>query len=275
MLACVDDQQFGAALRAARVKRRMTQRELATLAGVSASSVSRLERGLLETLAVRTIRAIGKVLGVSIELLPRSRAASLERVANSAHAALTEAVVRWLGSFSGWSIRAEVGFSNYGDRGVIDLVCWHAGRRALLVIELKTELVDINGLLGALDRYARNAVVAVTPLGWRPLTVARLLVIGESDHGRARVRAHASLFNAALPDRVRAVRAWLRDPVGDLAGLMFFANAHPGTANGRVATVRRVRRPRTTLAEHDERSGRASDKSPAGSEAAQRHRVAR
>jgi len=275
MLAGVDDQVFGAALRAARVKRRMTQREVATLAGVSASSVSRLERGLVETLAVRTIRAIGKVWEVSIELLPRSRAGSLERVANSAHASLTEAVLRWLGSFAGWSVRPEVGFSNYGDRGVIDLICWHAGRRALLVIELKTELVDINGLLGMLDRYARNAVVAVAPLGWRPLKVARLLVIGESDHGRARVRAHASLFNAALPDRVRAVRAWLRDPVGDLAGLMFFANSHPGTANARVATVRRVRRPRAGLPEHDERARRASDGSPSGSEAAPRPGVRR
>jgi transcriptional regulator with XRE-family HTH domain len=253
----VDDQRFGAVIRAARVKRRLTQRELAGAAGVSSSSVSRLERGLLDTLSMRTIRTITRVLDVRVELSPRSRSADLERVASAAHASLAEAVVAWLATFAGWIVRPEIGFSHYGERGVIDLVCWHATRPVLLVIELKTELVDINELLGVLNRYVRNAAVAVAPMGWTPELVARLLVIGDSDHNRSRVDAHATLFQAALPDRIKSIRAWLRDPVGDLSGLMFFANAHPGAANGRLVTVRRVRRPSPRAAEHGATEPRA------------------
>jgi len=168
----MDDQRFGTVIRATRVRRRMTQRELARSAGVSDGSVSRLERGHVVSMSMRTVRAIADVVGVRVELLPRSRAADLDRVASAAHASLAEAVVEWLARFSGWAVRPEIGFSNYGDRGVIDLVCWHAGRRALLVIELKTELVDINELLGTVNRYVRNAVRAVEPLGWNPLTVS-------------------------------------------------------------------------------------------------------
>lgn len=229
----------------------MTQLELATAAGVSASSVSRVERGLLDTLSMRTIRSIAKVLEVRVELLPRSRAADFERVASGSHASLTEAVVAWLRGFAGWVVHPEIGFSNYGERGVIDLVCWHAASRALLIIELKTELVDINALLGVLNRYVRNAKSAVRPMGWQPLTVCRLLVVGDSEFNRKRVEAHTSLFRAALPHRVRSVRAWLREPTGELAGLMFFANRHPGTVTDRFATVRRVRRPARRAVEHD------------------------
>src|SRR6185369_16399984 len=114
---------------------RLTQRELASAAGVSRSTVSRLERGVLDALSLRSIRAVAKVLDVRVELLPRSRAADLERVVSGAHAALAQAVVAWLGRFSGWVVRPEVGFSVYGERGVIDLACWHAATRSLLIIE--------------------------------------------------------------------------------------------------------------------------------------------
>jgi len=238
----VDDQRFGAVIRATRIARGVTQEELGRAARASGASISRLERGLAETLALRTIREIARALEVRVELLPRSRAAGIERIANAAHAALAEAVVAFVTRFGGWVVRPEVGFSHYGERGVIDLVCWHASRRALLIVELKTELVDINELLGTLDRYARNAVGAVAPMGWRPATVSRLLVIGDSHYNRSRVERHAGLFRAALPDRVVAARSFLRDPAAELAGLIFFANRHPGTANSRIATVRRVRR---------------------------------
>lgn len=264
-MSAMEDLRFGAAIRAARVRRGLTQRDVARLAGVSDASVSRLERGRFETMSLATIRAIAKVLEVAVELLPRSRAAEVERVVAGAHAALGEAVAAWFGTFAGWVIRPEVGFSNYGDRGVIDLVAWHAARRILVVIELKTELVDINDLLGALDRYARNASVAVAPFGWLPLTVARLLIVGDSDHNRTRVRDHAALFAAALPDRVAAVRRWLREPAGELRGLIFFANRHPRSTNRRFATVRRVRRAQRVpaastrrAAEHESRTAGAA-----------------
>ena len=62
---------------------------------------------------------------------------------NSKHSAMAETMTRWFGRQPGWVVRPEVSFSIYGERGVIDFIAWHAVRRALLLIELKTELVDV------------------------------------------------------------------------------------------------------------------------------------
>jgi hypothetical protein len=40
---------------------------------------------------------------------------------------------------------------------VIDILGWHAAARMILVIELKTEFVDINETMGTLDRKDRLA----------------------------------------------------------------------------------------------------------------------
>ena len=46
-------------------------------------------------------------------------------------------------------------FSIFGERGVIDVAAWNAEHRALLVIELKTDIVDVNELVGTFDRKVR------------------------------------------------------------------------------------------------------------------------
>jgi len=40
----------------------------------------------------------------------------------------------------------------YGERGVIDILCFHSPTGSLLVIELKTEIVDVQDLVGGVDR---------------------------------------------------------------------------------------------------------------------------
>ena len=242
----MDDLRFGAAVRAARVRRGWRQVDVAELAGVSDSTVSRLERGIVSTFQLRTIRAIAAVLEVSVEMQARSRAASFERVANQAHAALADRVVAWIDGVGGWQLRPEVSFSRFGDRGVVDLVGWHAGSRALLIIELKTEIVDVGELLGTLHKKGRNGREIASGLGWSPMTVSALLVISDSSFNRRRIGTNASTFHAALPARMPEVRRWLHLPgagaAEGLRGLMFFANRHPRQPNERLTVVRRVRR---------------------------------
>ena len=239
----MDDLRLGAALRAARIRRGWRQEDLAARAGASASVVSRIERGHLESIPLRTLRGVCKVLEVRLELLPRSRGADLDRTVNGRHAALTEAVVGWLGSLSGWEVRPEHSFSRYGERGVIDAVAWHAARRALLECELKTDVIDSGEILATLDQRRRLGRDIVTELGWEPATVSSLLIVGESDANRRRLAALASTFDAALPDRLIAIRTYLRNPDHAIRGLMFFANRHPGQATDSFATARRVRWP--------------------------------
>jgi transcriptional regulator with XRE-family HTH domain len=60
----MDDQRFGTVIRTLRIRRRLTQADLARLCGVSRATISRAERGHLEALSVRTIRSIAAALDV-------------------------------------------------------------------------------------------------------------------------------------------------------------------------------------------------------------------
>ena len=211
-------------------------------AHVSASVVSRLERGHLDSMQLRTLRSVSGALEIRLELLPRTRGADLDRMVNARHAALTEAVVAWLRSRSGWEVRPEHSFSHWGERGVIDIVAWNARHRALLECEHKTDVIDTGEVLATLDRRRRLGRDIVAELGWAPATVSSMLIVGDSDANRRRVATLASTFDAALPERSVAVRAYLRRPDHAIRGLIFFANRHPGQASNGFATAHRVRR---------------------------------
>jgi hypothetical protein len=124
---------------------------------------------------------------------------------------------------------------------VIDLLAWHPGRRALLVIELKTDLVDMNELVGTFGRKRRLAREVAMERGWDPLTISAWLIVASSRTNRRRVEAHRAMLHAALPDGGRAVGRWLRDPVGAVNGLSFWTDMR-GTTTGHDSTpIRRVR----------------------------------
>jgi hypothetical protein len=115
--------------------------------------------------------------------------------------------------------RARGPFAIYAERGVIDILAWHPGRRALLVIELKTDLADMNELLGTLDRKRRLAVQVAAGRGWDPVTISAWLIISESRTSRRRVAAHEAMLKSALPDDRRTIRRWVRDPIGQVQPL--------------------------------------------------------
>ena len=75
-------------------------------------------------------------------------------------------------------------FARVGERGSIDLLAWHASSRALLVIEIKTELVSLEGLLRPLDVKVRLAAEIAAKFGWRPLSISRLVVLPENSTAR-------------------------------------------------------------------------------------------
>ena len=75
---------------------------------------------------------------------------------NAGHAAMHQAAaVRFIRT--DWLLAPETTFSIYGERGSIDILAHHPPTASLLVVELKTDLVDVNGLMTAVDRYRRLA----------------------------------------------------------------------------------------------------------------------
>jgi len=131
-----------------------------------------------------------------------------------------------------------VSYAIYGERGVIDIVAWHPGRRAILVIELKTDIADVNQLIGKVGEKARLIRQIVRDRGWDPLTVSTWVIVASGRTNRARLAAHGAVLRAAFTADGRRVRAWLAEPVGSIAALSMWTDrdARP------LAPKRRVRR---------------------------------
>ncbi len=240
----VQDIAFGSRVRSVRVRLGLRQADVAARARVSSMTVSRIERGHLEALSVGTIRSVASVLEIRADFLPRWRGGDLDRLINASHARLAQACVRRIRGTSGWEVRPEVSFSIYGERGIVDLLAWHSERRALLVIELKTAIVDVGELLGTIDRKSRLAREVAARFDWTADSTSVALVIADGRTNRRRVADHVEVFRSALPDDGRRLAAWLRRPVGSVAGLMFLPDEHPRSLGQRIATRQRVRRPR-------------------------------
>lgn len=231
----MDDIAFGRLIRLARLERRWRQVDVARIAGVSRSTVSRLERGHLGEMPVDTVRAIAAALDIRVQLHARARAIDLDRVVNSRHSGLAAQLAGWIGSLPGWTVRPEVSYSEFGERGVVDLMCWHAASRSVLVIEIKTELLEFGTLLGKLDEKERLAPIIARRLGWDPLSISTGLLVADSMTNRRRAGAHAPLLRAALPDDARAVLRWLKRPSGAIHGLRFVSDSRPGHARSEFA----------------------------------------
>lgn len=176
--------------------------------------VSRLERGAIEPMTVRSLDQVASALGATLRIELRWRGEQLDRLMDAAHAALQELIVRSLRA-ADWKSEVEVSFNWYGDRGRCDAVAFHPGTSTLLVVEAKTRLGDVQDLLGRLDVKVRLGRQISRQLGWpEPAHVIPCLVIAESRTARRIVAAHAELF-ARFTHRGRAAQRWLADPESD------------------------------------------------------------
>jgi hypothetical protein len=118
-----------------------------------------------------------------------------------------------------WVLAPEVSFSIYGERGVIDILAWHPTERALLVIELKTDIVDVNDLVGSMDRRRRLAWSIARERGWDPLTVSTWVLVAASRTNRSRLVAHRTVLRNAFPADGRAMNRWLQQPTSEMNGM--------------------------------------------------------
>jgi hypothetical protein len=210
-------------------------------------TVSRIERGHLGTLSLDCLRAVTATLDIRVDVLGRWRAGDLDRLLNARHSRLHESVARAFRDLPEWITAPEVSFAFFGERGIIDILAWHPGRRALLVIELKTDIADVNELLGTADRKRRRAVEIAVERGWisandpRP-SVSLWVIVAETRTNERRVAEHEAMIRSALPADGRAIRAWLRNPRRPIAGLSIWAAEGDGPVRPVGGSTRRVRR---------------------------------
>lgn len=201
--------------------------------GLSASVVSRLERGEADRVALRSLGRVSNALGARIDLRLLWHGEGLDRLMDQGHAALVEDIVGLMRGF-GWSVSTEVSFNMRGERGSIDVLAFHPTQRVLLVIEAKSVVPDLQSMLSTIDRKARLAREVGALRGWQAEVVGRLLVLPDDRTARRRIARHEATFSAALPARTVEVKRWLRRPAGNLSGILFLATGRYMQARHRV-----------------------------------------
>ncbi len=243
--------RVGTVFRSIRQKQRLRQRDLSDRCGVSQGRISRIERGHLDEQTLASIRAVASALDVRVDLVPRWRSGDLDRLMARGHSALHESVARsFKDRWPAWVVVPEASFAIYGERGVIDILAWQPGHRALLVIELKTDIVDVNELLGTLDRKGRLARQVALERGWAAETVSRWLIIAPGRTNRRRIHEHEAMIRNALPDDRRAAEGWLAGPAGTIEALSYWPDIRGTTTRPRDRPIRRVRGPSRPRPEH-------------------------
>jgi transcriptional regulator with XRE-family HTH domain len=236
----MNDLRVGAAIRAERRRRGFRQRDVAELAGVSQQTVSRLELGGLDRLTIRVVRSMCRVLQVDVEFLLRSRGPNLDALVDARHAELVAAVVARLGEE--WTVITEFSFSEYGERGSVDVLAWRAASASLALIEVKSELDDIQAVLRSLDVKARLVPqVLARTRGWRAASIASVLVLPDESGTRRAIGRHEAIFARALPARTVEVRRWIEAPAGPLHGIWFLASTPDRRARRNSGSRGRVR----------------------------------
>ena len=223
----MDAVRIGGDVRLLRRRRGWSQRRLAAEARVSRWAVATLESGRAGRLRLDVAIAVVTALGGYLSLRVLFEGEGLDRLRDRRHAELVEHVVGFLRDL-GWEVATEVSFNIYGERGSIDILAFHRVTRTLLVIEVKTVVPDLGGMLATLDRKARLAGEIAAQRGWTSVATARLLVLPDDSTARRRVGQHSATFGNAFPARNAEVRAWLREPSGALSGLMFLSTAREG-----------------------------------------------
>ena len=81
---------FGRGIRAVRRKKRWTQKQLAVRAGLSATAVSRVERGDALTLSMGVLDRIARAVDANLSIKLYWHGEDLDRLLDAAHAGLVE-----------------------------------------------------------------------------------------------------------------------------------------------------------------------------------------
>ncbi len=233
----MDPVRLGLAVRALRRRRGWTQLHLAEEARLSQAAVSRCERGEVDTLTHRTLLDIADALGAKVTVTITWHGEELDRLLDAAHADIVEAVVRLLRA-AGWEVIPEATFSVYGERGSIDVLAYHPGTGALLVIEVKSVVPDMQAMLSALDRKVRHAPSVAMARGWKVASVSRVLVLPDDRTARRRIETHAATIDQLMPLRTAAVRRWLVDPAASIGGVLFLPIAGRAVGRHRIGRSR-------------------------------------
>ena len=173
---------------------------------------------------------------VRVDLVPRWRGGDLDRLLESrgtrrSTRSVARSFMRRVAGVESWRRRSRS--RSTASAGSSTSLPGIPGRRALLVVELKTDVVDVNELLGDAGPEASTGGQDRDGARLGANDVSVWLVIRESRTSRRRVHLHAAMLAGALPDHANegpavaarsrsgrwpALTFWTDTPRGDLVG---------------------------------------------------------
>jgi transcriptional regulator with XRE-family HTH domain len=237
----MEDRTIGRVVRALRHRLGWRQQDLGSRAGVSQGFVSLVERGRIGNLTVDRSRSVCGCLDARLVITVQWRGGDLDRLLDEGHATLVGRISALLEGL-GWETGTEITFSEFGERGSIDVLAWHPATRTLLVVEDKSELASIEETLRTHDVKVRLAPkIAVERGGWKPAAVGRLLVLPDLSTPRRRVARHDAVLVPVYAWRRAACRAWL-SAGGAGSALLFLSPTTEGRTGRRPVSRKRIHR---------------------------------
>ncbi len=202
----MNDVVLGRALRAIRIHLGLRQVDVAIKAGVAQQLVSRIERGDSSRMSRQTVSRVLGAVGADVVTTVRWHGGQLDRLLDEGHAALVGVTADLLRRH-GWQVLTEVTYAEWGERGSVDILAWHAATRRLLVVEIKTEIASAEELLRRHDEKVRlGPKLARDRFGVAPRSVSRLLVLANRTANRTRLARLEASLGATYQARGPAVR---------------------------------------------------------------------
>lgn len=196
---------LGGKVRSTRLRRRLTQAQLADRVGLARSTISAVERGHGGSHTMDTWQRIAVALDIPLVVdLGRD---ALEAPADAGHLAIQELVLG-LGRAAGYQGSFELATrpldpARSADAGLRDDV-----RRLLLVVECWNTIGDIGAAARSTNRKVAEAeAVAIALGGDRPHRVAACWVVRATRRNRELVARYTEVFGARFPG---SSRAWVR-----------------------------------------------------------------
>jgi transcriptional regulator with XRE-family HTH domain len=182
---------MGRVLRMLRLRRDWRQSDVAEKAGISSSAVGRHESGVIGSL--RSLEQHAAVFGLRVDVRVLGRAGSLMRLGDEEHARIAETVAAWFREHR-FVTETEASFSEWGERGRIDLLAFDPLSGTLVIVEAKTQLLDLQDLFGSLNVKERLAATIAERRGWKVDRCVTLLAVAQTAANRTAVREHPSSF---------------------------------------------------------------------------------
>ena len=222
----------GDLIRAERSRRKLTLRELAAHAGVSAAAIAHVEAGHPASLETYARLATALEMRLELGLVDPRRRTGPSREADLVHAAMGDAEARHLRSL-GFDVGLDMPYQHYQFAGRADLLAWDRERRSLLHVENRTRFPNLQEAFGSYN--AKRAYLAADVAeriglggGWRSEThVIAALWSSEVLHS---LRLRTASFEAVCPDPPNAFAAWWsgEPPAQSQANCLVVLDPDPG-----------------------------------------------